>query len=265
MTRPRPDSPTPPPFEARIEEWTRAMDRAREGRTPATETYELWTQLLACTEPEVRLRAVSRARTYGAQSVPPLCGALKDPDFRVRAAAAELLGELGDQRALRPLIEALHDCFEFRSARASRLLGVGVVLGMIALFLVALLATMFAQGGTAIVDWAKGVGALWQQRCQRTDLVRVLAESIEQVGGRTTAPEMRCVLPELKSVASDLLRQSGQTRAASRRAIARIEAVTARLSALPLPAAGLSGAVDQLPGPADAPATPDLPGAPMLL
>jgi len=41
--------------------------------------------------------------------VEPLIAALKDAEWRVREAAAEALGKIGDPRAVEPLIDALQD------------------------------------------------------------------------------------------------------------------------------------------------------------
>jgi HEAT repeat protein len=56
-------------------------------------------------------------RDYRSATVEPLCLALRDKDLNVRVAAAESLGQVGDEQAGQPLIEALRGCFVRQSAR----------------------------------------------------------------------------------------------------------------------------------------------------
>jgi HEAT repeat protein len=62
-----------------------------------------------------RVRIAKVLREYGTWAVEPLCLALQDKDLNVRAAVAESLGHIGDERAVQPLIEALRKCFLGRS------------------------------------------------------------------------------------------------------------------------------------------------------
>jgi hypothetical protein len=64
---------------------------------------------------ESRAEAAGLLYPYGSPAVEPLCRALKDRDHRVRAAAAESLGRIGDERAVGPLTEALRECLTRRS------------------------------------------------------------------------------------------------------------------------------------------------------
>ena len=57
---------------------------------------------------------------FGARAVEPLIAALGDPDVLVRWIAAETLGEIGDDRAVQPLIAVLEDR-EVRQAAAEAL------------------------------------------------------------------------------------------------------------------------------------------------
>jgi HEAT repeat protein len=57
----------------------------------------------------VRCSAVRALTKIGDTAVEPLCAALRDGVRKVRGVAAEVLGEIGDVRAVGPLCESLHD------------------------------------------------------------------------------------------------------------------------------------------------------------
>jgi uncharacterized membrane-anchored protein YjiN (DUF445 family) len=62
----------------------------------------------------------------GIPAVEPLIGVLRDEDWRVREAAASVLGKIGDKRAVEPLIAALRDGdSDVREAAASALGEIG--------------------------------------------------------------------------------------------------------------------------------------------
>ena len=73
----------------------------------------------------VRLDAAETLAKIGKPAVKPLIEALKDgaEDVAVRMKAAEVLGEIGDERAVEPLIQALKDKDEFVRQCAAEALG----------------------------------------------------------------------------------------------------------------------------------------------
>jgi HEAT repeat protein len=71
----------------------------------------------------VRWKAAEALATIGAPSVGPLIGALEHPDGDVRWKAAIALGEIGDQRAIEPLIRQLSDTDRFVKSRVAHALG----------------------------------------------------------------------------------------------------------------------------------------------
>jgi HEAT repeat protein len=71
----------------------------------------------------VRWKAAESLATIGAPSVGPLIGALEHPDGDVRWKAAIALGEIGDQRAIEPLIRQLSDTDRFVKSRVAHALG----------------------------------------------------------------------------------------------------------------------------------------------
>src|SRR5690606_28762655 len=58
-------------------------------------------------EPDVRERLKELMLQFGVIAVEPLLAMLNDTDWRIRATAAELLGQLGDARAIEPLLLGL--------------------------------------------------------------------------------------------------------------------------------------------------------------
>jgi hypothetical protein len=209
--------------------------------------------------PADRLLAIGALRTHGAGAVQPLSLALGDRHPAVRAAAAEALGELGDERAVGPLIEALRASFVGRSARRQLALGLVIAVGVLAV-----------PGGLVLGVLASGIGGwtiaaflclfglelpfllligvpeaaadYFGKRRSRGRLSVAYIRALARIAERHPVPELRQALPELQALSVDVLQQQRSTRAASRATAQRIKMVTARLKDLPTPAA--AGHVD---------------------
>lgn len=71
----------------------------------------LETLLSALNDPDyyVRLNTIEALANMGKSVVKPLIGILKNEDPAMRMSAAEILGKIGDVRALRPLVSLLED------------------------------------------------------------------------------------------------------------------------------------------------------------
>jgi len=242
-------------FEARLVEWSEAIERSHAEVRETPGGYDALVERLVSGSPIDKVSVIRQLGFYGSQAVPPLCAALKDPAYQVREAAAGALAALGDERAIAPLAEALKDCFEGRSALRNLLGGIGRALGMLVLLLVMVALSIVGQSVVGLHYWW-GLVADWaRQRIARTELVRVLTDALLQLCEQTESPELRRVLPDLKVVAVDVIRHGRQTRASSRTAVARIEALTSQLRDLPLPAASERPSVNVLPTPSQAPET----------
>jgi hypothetical protein len=229
----------------------------------ACEGREEFSKLLArlTSGPDYRREKAARAlREYGAWAVEPLCEALNQRGRDVRIAAAESLGHIGDERAVKPLTEALHACFVGGSARRQRLLGVlaipALVLILLGLFLGS--AALKASGGVGVLLYAVGlnVHGAYKRRRSESRVCEAVTEALERIAERSPTPALRAVVPELKAVAADPLLQEESARAASRQAAARIEALTDRLKDLPLPATHHQPHPANLPRPAEPPDQP---------
>ncbi|HTE18393.1 MAG TPA: HEAT repeat domain-containing protein [Armatimonadota bacterium] len=207
--------------------------------------------------PVARVDAVRALRERPTEAFVPLCDALRDKDLNVRIAAAEVLGELGDERAVQPLTEALRACFVGRSGRMQVITGVFAFVAA-ALFFVGIVFGAFSLKffGCAyfVLQLAAAPGkAYFKRRRSRSPLCHAITEALTRIADRHPTPELRSVLPDLRAVAADSLQQEKGTRAASRAAADRIDALTEKLQSLPLPATTPAPDGATLPRPADAP------------
>jgi hypothetical protein len=202
-----------------------------------------------------RVRAARYLHAFGERAVEPLCKALRnDESPAVRAAAAEALGLIGDERALQPLLEAMRGCFVGRSSHTQLVVGLIVIpFIFIAIF-----------AGASYLGAVGGLGGIMQafffyysNRRRTSKLCGVIAQSLAQIAERAPAPELRAILPDLKVVAADVLQQDRQTRAMSRQVAQKIEALTEQLKNLPLPASAPAPDAATLPRAVDV-TTPDV-------
>lgn len=157
----------------------------------------------------------------GVPAVPVLITLLSHPDAAVRAKAAEVLGRIGDVRAVEPLIAALQD----EDARV--LIPAAEALGWI---------------GDARANWPL-VRALDDGYLQLA-----AAEALGRIALRAPDPQMRGVMPRLRHL-SRWAPFEVQC-AVYRTALRRIEEATASLKDLPLPSAAATPSLDGLPRPA---------------
>ncbi|HTE18392.1 MAG TPA: HEAT repeat domain-containing protein [Armatimonadota bacterium] len=208
-----------------------------------------------------RLKAVAALRDRQPWAIEDLCRALKDEDQDVRIAAAAALGEVGDDRAIQPLAEALRECFVGRSARTQATTGLLIVATVVLFFSGFAMGLFWLDSGLAFFSvsyWIiPSVIIYFRLRRLRGEFCPVITEALARIAERHPTLELRNVLPDLRAVAADPLQQEKGTRAASRAAADRIDALTEKLQSLPLPASTPAPDVAALPRPADAP-TPDV-------
>jgi len=236
-------------FAVRVAEWGAAVEGARRQQDPLGDDFSELAARLSGGSAAAKVDAAWRLGQQGEPAVTLLCAALKDPDYRVRAAVATSLAELGDERAIGPLAEALQDCFEGRSAMRSLWLGIGSVFGMLLLLLLLLALSLGFRCEIGLKGWWSAITEWGERRNGKTELIRVLAEALLQLGEKTESPELRRVLPDLKIVAVDVICHGRRTRKTSLEAVAWIDALTSRLRDLPLPASGDSMRSEALPYP----------------
>ncbi|MGV3719724.1 MAG: HEAT repeat domain-containing protein [Actinomycetota bacterium] len=187
------------------------------------------------------MAAEALGRTGLPEALTPLCDALKSSDLPTRAAAARALGELGDERALSSLVDTLRACFIRGSGRAQRRLGLAVA---------PVLACCAALNFWIIVSGAGELKALflalffaatgWNvyagKRRAHNAVCADVADAIAKLGACHPSPHLRSLAPELRAVAGDVVLHDRAARRSARDAAARIEALTADCSRLPLAA-----------------------------
>lgn len=204
-----------------------------------------------------RADAAGTLRFYGPWAVAPLCRALEDREQKVRIAAAESLGHLGDERAVGPLAEALRRSLVGRSARKQLVAGVFVALAAVVVLLGFLGGMVYLKIGGMM--WAffqlfgRTFGGYFKGRQEQSRMARAVTEALARIAERSPTPELAAVVPDLKAIAVDALQQEKDTRAVSRRAAERIESLTEQLKRMPLPAAAPAPSTQELPLPASSP------------
>jgi hypothetical protein len=202
-----------------------------------------------------RVRAARILAGLGPASVEPLCAALKDEDLKVRRAAAEALGAVGDERAIRPLRDALAACFPGGSPRQHLLLS-GLTLACFAILTFAAFSSepsLFAPAGglwigfnsLLLLDYFIG-------RRADSELCQAIIRALMRIAERSPSPELRTLLPDLQVFSADVFGQKKAARVVSRQAAARIAALTEKLKDLPVPAVSALAHPGNLPRPADA-------------
>jgi len=207
-----------------------------------------------------RLNAARRLAEHGPAAAPALAAALGDANLKVRLAAAEALGQVGDARSVAPLIEALRSLFPGKSARRSRLaIWLLLITGVMAVFAVAAVMLVSGDGvGGLLISLLGGLCAAGAARSTGPSLsecCRVMAEALARIAERDPTPELLGATASLREIAADTLQQEPAARAACRAAAERIEALAAAARDLPVAAsAPVTEAAEVLPRPAEAPA-----------
>jgi HEAT repeat protein len=236
-------------FDAHAQQWGAAISRNHSVAADGPLDVESLRVCVVSSPLNERLEAVRLLPSFGTTALEPLCTALADRDVGVRTAAAAGLAEVGDARAIRPLAEALKNCFvsrsgcwsllaSFSAAAAGTLLLIGAVVTLDVLAL-----TMLFSGGS--------FSDLLTERKRRSELVEAITNALIRIAERDPNPELRQVLPDLHLVGMDVIQQLGRTRSASRSAANRIGQLTVRLHNLPIASAAATIDAETLPLPSE--------------
>lgn len=194
-----------------------------------------------------------------------LVAALESPQVHVRRAAAEALGELGDTRAVQPLLAALRRCFRHGNARYQRYIGVAAVAALVILALGLVTGVLAFQAFGVIGGLVNLVASIVRGYLKRSransPVVRAITGALARIAEQNPTPELSTAVADLEAVAADAVHQDRQTRTVSREAAEKIEALTERIKNLPLIAAPPETGTADLPLPAQAaePRTEELP------
>lgn len=217
---------------------------------PSAATFQELLAALRTGATEARAEAARELRHYAPECLDPLYNALKDSEEPVRSAAAESLGLIGDERSVKPLVEALRAGFPGKSARRNRIGGLllAITLPLVVVGAVAVLIATKGEGaGDMLVNgltFGPGSGHF------KSHNTRVIAQALTKIAERTPTPELRDALPDLQEIVADPIQQDKRSRAASRAAARKIQALTAKLDALPVTATTPELTGSTLPRPA---------------
>jgi hypothetical protein len=211
-----------------------------------------------------RAEAAARLQERGPEAQGLLCAALRDGDLEVELAAIHSLGVIGDEAAIEPLLAAWKGCFNGKSARRHLFL-ITLALTALALQLAGWIWNIGALRGTAsfghLLVFVLGGAPLLLKRAERRKrdrYCRAITEAVERIALRQPSPRVRQLLPELRAQAVNVLEVDRSMRAASAEAADRLDQLTARVNAMPVPSEAPPLDPSTLPRPADSPgdATP---------
>jgi len=229
----------------------------------------------------VRCRAVEGLAASGPEAEPLLQRALVDTSFEVRASALEAasgrcefqtqesllklldnpyadireyaarnLGEVGDERALIPLMVAYRRCFPGGVPRKARILGPVLVISQC--LCAAMTVWQWTSGDFSARDlFSFGFMVFWARSGLQTrgESWRGVLQAIMQVAERNPRPELHRLLPDLQTLATDRILIHPEAREIARTAAERIVAMTATIQDLPLPAVAPAQGSGALPVP----------------
>jgi HEAT repeat protein len=190
-------------------------------------------------ENEARIQTIRDFADLGPEATEQLLPYLADPVIEVRTAAAEVLGQVGDRRAIQPLLAALRRSFSGDSGRRNRMMGfvaVGVFVLLIILFVIGSALIRGAAFGGLLNCILQPAIAHFRHRRQQSVFVKAATEALGAIAERHPDVELSTVVDDLRAVADDRLQQNPETREASRRTADRIEALVGDLRSLPVSA-----------------------------
>ena len=205
-------------------------------------------------------------------SVEALCEQLKHGDLKVRTSAAATLAEIGDERAIGPLSEAIRDLYVGRSAwhhkawqslKFAGCLVLGAPFGCGAVLLVVLVletwywalpilgAGLIFLGVATVVALASP--RLTEEQSEQRLYAEALVMALEEITRRSPSLEARSIILELRSLADSKLGTivEPETVQRARWTADQIERLTLERHRLPLP--GPEASVNALPRTADPP------------
>ncbi len=180
-----------------------------------------------------RVEAARHLQRYGSEAVPALCEALEHGDPELRLAVVESLGAVGDTRAVRPLLEALHRCHRKVGADQRRMvffLALAALGGMGAAYWIGI--GSFAAS-PLLVALAGCGSSLDGYRRRSSPLNCRIAEALARIAERYPNAALREVIRELEEVGSSFVLQDSSARDAILGTAQRIDALTHTVKDLP--------------------------------
>jgi hypothetical protein len=212
-----------------------------------------WFEYYTAPRPGERLVEVERLRALEEDCVPLLCEHLRDTRLRVRTIAAWTLAEVGDDRAVSPLCDALE------AARCGPSLGARCLSKLIGIW-AAVLATLLAFGTSTApsrfwYDRGEIFAALWRENVTglrgHEAFLSAVITALDRIIERHPLPAARRALTPLNRLSEDTLRHQPETRDQAKRTAHRIQLATHNRRRLPVPCEAAPPVSNNLPLPAD--------------
>ena len=213
-----------------------------------------WYEYYLAPRPGERLVEVERLRALEQDCVPLLCDSLRDPRLRVRTIAARTLAEVGDERAVGPLCDALESADRGVSPWARWLAACAGIVFTALVTLFAVFATLVVARMSVSGDSKEGLAADWKQNMATFRghelFITAVIEALDRIIERFPSPAARRALTPLHRLAEDTVRHQHDTREQAKRVAHRINLSTLNCHRLPLPSEASPVTVESLPLPA---------------
>lgn len=197
-------------------------------------------------------KAAAALCAYGKQAVPVLCTALQDRNGAVRVAVVDALRQVGDERAIQPLVSTLRTCFW--GGAAGRHLYLRPILTVLGLLILGISCLLPVQGKVCsflgLAPLLPFILVYWSEhQTDKRRLSLAITRALGEIAARNPTPELQTAVPDLKALAADVVLQTAGARRTMRRTLEQIDAATADVRSLPVTAS--EGAPpDSLPRPA---------------
>jgi hypothetical protein len=214
-----------------------------------------WFESCLAPRPGERLVEVERLRALNEDCVPLLCDHLRDPRLRVRTVAAWTLADVGDERAVGPLCEALESA-DRGLTRWARALATGVGLAVAAVFtFITVIAGLLMSHIWCCTDRGESFANAWQENTvalrSHEVFLSAVVTALDRIIDRHPIPAARRALKPLQRLAEDTLRHQSETREHAKRTAHRIHLATHNRRRLPIACVHPSRRCDQLPLPVE--------------
>jgi hypothetical protein len=212
-----------------------------------------WFEYYLAPRPGERLVEVERLRALDEDCIPLLCDHLRDPRLRVRTIAAWTLSEVGDERAVGPLCDALETADRGVSPWGRWLATCAGIVFTAMVTIVGVFAMFFAARIWIGGDGRESVTADWKQNLATFRghelFVTAVIEALDRIIERSPNPAARRALTPLNRLSEDTVRHQPGTRERAKRVAHRINLSTLNCHRLPVPSEASAPSVESLPLP----------------
>ncbi len=200
-------------------------------------------------------------RTLNDGVVDRMCGFLAHTELPIQLAAVRALGATHDPRAVDPLLRMLTKQSLLRARRfhayGGLVLGAGILYHLVLGIRLAARLGIFDPAVTgALLLTALYIGALVLKR-RHSVVIAAIGKALAEIAAHAPTRDLHTAVPQLRALAADRILVNPQIRRSCVNAAREIEALTADLTRLPLPATAPTPSVSSLPLPSPGPPDAD--------